>query len=89
MEKIFIWLASFEKDKVLHFALSVVIGLFVACVAKLAGGSVCNVALATFLIGMFVGVAKEIRDDVFDWYDLLADFIGVLVSTLAAVVLLL
>lgn len=80
MKKIFDWFSSFEKDKILHFTLSMMIGLSAALAAKLFGGNIFDMIFVTFAGGLAVGVAKELYDDVVDETDIIADIIGVFVA---------
>ena len=70
------------EDKVKHFCVSFFVALIAGIVAAVSQGEpTWAAAIIAALIGMGVGIAKEIYDKkttgLFDWWDIVADAIGV------------
>ena len=63
MKRIIDWITQWDKDKVLHFTLSLVISLVAACITRLAGGERFTVMAVAWFAGFAAGVLKEIADD--------------------------
>lgn len=63
------------------------IGLVAACIAKLLGGDKYTILFSTFAASVLVGIAKEIYDDSVDWYDMIADFVGVAAACIFSFIL--
>lgn len=91
MEKIINWFTSWPKDKVLHFALSMVVALTVCCVAKVCGAGRYEMMAAGWFAGFFAGFGKEIHDEVkhgeSDSRDWAADVAGTLMGCIMALIL--
>ena len=90
--KIIAWLSHWDKDKVLHFSLCLVVALLAGCVAKVIGAENTCVIASAWFAGFLVGVAKEVWDetdmdgsDVKDWA---ADITGATIGTLIVVILI-
>lgn len=91
MKKIFDWLGHWDKDKVLHFCLCMIIALVAAVITKICGGDKFAVLAAGWFAGFAAGVIKEIYDewkykgsDEKDWA---ADIVGTTAGTLMAFIL--
>lgn len=63
-----------ESNRIYHFIMSLLLTFFLK--------KVDNGLTATVLIVFSIGIAKELTDPVFDWYDLLANCIGILVGVI-------
>ena len=91
MKKILDWLTKWEKDKVLHVLLSLVISLVAAVVAKAFGGDKFVVLGSAWFAGYLAGLAKELYDyqvcKISDSVDWAADLIGTTVGTIIAFIL--
>ena len=88
MKKIWNWITSLGKDKVLHFAISLVISLVAATIFKVCGADKWTIVAVAWFAGFFAGVAKELYDewkykgaDEADWT---ADVIGTTLGTILA-----
>ena len=91
MKKILDWFNKWEKDKVLHVLLSLVISLLAAVVVKLIGGDKFEVLGAAWFAGFVAGFGKEMYDEhvckMSDSADWAADIIGTTIGTLIAFLL--
>ena len=91
MKKIWEWLISWPKDKVLHFALSMIVALVAAVVAHVCGAEKYTVLAVGWFAGFFAGFGKEIYDEVHsgssDSTDWAADLLGTTVGCLIALLL--
>ena len=86
MKKILNWLTKWDKDKVMHFSLCLIISMMAACIVRICGGGKYAVLVAAWFAGFFAGVGKELYDeweykgaDEGDWA---ADIIGTSVGTI-------
>lgn len=91
MKKILDWFKKWEKDKVLHVLLSLVVSLLAAIVVKAFGGDKFDVLGAAWFAGFVAGFGKEMYDqhvykgaDSADWA---ADIIGTTAGTIIAFLL--
>ena len=86
MKRIWNWLISWDKDKVLHFALSMIIAMLSALVFKLFGADKATIVAVAWFAGFFAGVVKEIYDEIkykgADEKDWAADALGTTLGTL-------
>jgi VanZ family protein len=93
MKRIIDWLTHWDKDKVLHFALCLIIALVAAVIVKICGGDAFKVLAGGWFAGFIAGIVKEIYDEVkykgSDSADWAADIIGTTVGTLMAFILVL
>lgn len=91
MEKIIKWFTNWPKDKVLHFALSMIVALAACCVAKVCGADRYDVMAAGWFAGFFAGFGKEIYDEAkngeSDSRDWAADVAGALMGCIIALIL--
>lgn len=69
--------ASIGIDKITHFAVSAFIAI--------ALGKFVHWAIA-LAITVAIGFAKELTDSRFDWKDILADSLGILIATLINII---
>lgn len=93
MKKIWNWLTHWDKDKVMHFALCLIISMAAACVIRLCGGDRYSVIGGAWFAGFFAGVGKELYDewqykgaDEGDWA---ADIIGTTAGAILSYILVL
>lgn len=92
MKKIWNWLVSWDKDKILHDDIVFTISLLAACVCRLVVGRQWDrITACAFFAGFLAGVGKEVYDewkykgaDEKDWA---ADICGLLRGTLFAFIL--
>lgn len=92
MKKILEWLTHWPKDKVLHFALSMIVALVAAVVAHVLGAEKYTVLAVGWFAGFFAGFGKEIYDeacsgsgDSTDWAaDLLGSSLGCIMALILA-----
>ena len=94
MKTILNWLLHWPKDKVLHFALALIIALVAGCVAKVCGAGRYEVLAAGWFAGFIACIGKEIYDeykdgDWFDTKDLIADGVGLVLAELYIITLIL
>ena len=61
--KIIAWLSHWEKDKVLHFSLCLIISIIAACIVKMCKGDTWIIVAAAFFAGFVTGIGKEIYDE--------------------------
>lgn len=91
MKRIWNWITHWDKDKVLHFVVSMIIAIVAAVIVKVCGGDKFEVLAAGWFAGFAAGVAKEIYDEYkykgADEKDWAADLIGTTVGTLIAFIL--
>ena len=91
MKKILDWFNKWEKDKVLHVLLSLVISLLAAVVVKAIGGDKFEVLGAAWFAGFAAGFGKEMYDKhsygVADSADWAADIVGTTIGALIAFLL--
>lgn len=91
MKKIWDWLTHWPKDKVLHFALSLLVALVAAVVAHVCGAEKYTVLAVGWFSGFFAGFGKEIYDEAHsgssDSTDWAADLLGTAVGCLIALLL--
>ena len=87
MKKILEWLTHWPKDKVLHFALSLLVALVAAVVAHVFGAEKYTV----LAVGWFAGFGKEIYDEAHsgssDSTDWAADLLGSSLGCIMALIL--
>lgn len=90
--KIIAWLSHWDKDKVLHFSLCLIVALLAGCIAKVLGAENAGVIASAWFAGFLVGVAKEVWDeidmegsDVKDWA---ADITGATIGTILTAILI-
>ena len=91
MKKIIDFFAQWGKDKILHFALCLVISIVAACIVKACGGDKYAILAGGWFAGFFAGVVKELYDewkykgaDENDWA---ADVLGTTLGTILAFLL--
>lgn len=91
MKKIFDWFFKWDKDKILHVLLSLVISMAAAVVAKWLGCDKFDILWVAWSVGFLSGFAKEVYDEKFsdgsDSGDWCADLIGTTIGTITAFVL--
>ena len=92
IEKIIAWLSHWNKDKVLHFSLCLIVALLAGCIAKVIGAENAGVIASAWFAGFLVGVAKEVWDEIdmegSDEKDWAADITGATLGTLIVVILI-
>lgn len=90
--KIIAWLSHWDKDKVLHFSLCMIVALLAGCIAKVIGAEKTCVIASAWFAGFLVGVAKEVWDETdtegSDEKDWAADITGTTIGTLIVVILI-
>lgn len=86
MKKIWNWLTKWDKDKVMHFSLCLIISMIAACIVRVCGGEKYTVIAVAWFAGFFAGVGKELYDeweykgaDEGDWA---ADVVGTTLGTI-------
>lgn len=93
IDKIIKWLSHWDKDKVLHFTLCLLISIVSACVMKMCHGNALDILAAAFFAGFLAGVGKELYDECnhkdSDSSDWAADCVGTILGTVIALVLVL
>lgn len=75
-----------QTDKIKHFAVCLAVSAATAVVCALAGTPLSGM-LAGLIAGLAIGAGNECGDRAttgWDWYDLLADFLGALTGAQAA-----
>jgi VanZ family protein len=90
MKKIFVYFSQWGKDKILHFALSLIISIVAAFIRKACGGDKFMVLAVAWLAGFAAGIGKELYDewkykgaDEKDWAaDVLGTTLGTILSFL-------
>lgn len=91
IDKIIQWLSHWDKDKVMHFALSFIISILFACMMKVCGGDKYEVLAVAWFGGFFAGVFKEIYDEYrhgdSDEKDWSADLVGTTIGTIVSFIL--
>ena len=91
MKKILEWLTHWPKDKVLHFALSLLVALVAAVVAHVFGAEKYTVLAVGWFAGFFPGFGKEIYDEAHsgssDSTDWAADLLGSSLGCIMALIL--
>lgn len=91
MKTILNWLLHWPKDKVLHFALALIIALVAGCVAKVCGAGRYEVLAAGWFAGFIAGIGKEIYDEAHshssDSRDWAADAVGAALGCIIALIL--
>lgn len=91
MKKIWEWLTHWSKDKVLHFALSMIVVMVAAVVAHVCGVEKYTVLYVGWFAGFFASFGKEIYDEArsgsSDSTDWAADLLGTTVGCLIALLL--
>lgn len=92
IDKIIAWLIHWDKDKVLHFSLCLIISIIAACIVKICKGDTWSIIAAAFFAGFVMGIGKEIYDewkygdsDSSDWA---ADAIGTVIGTILTAILI-
>ena len=92
IEKIIAWLSHWNKDKVLHFSLCLIISIIAACIVKICKGDTWSIIAAAFFAGFVTGIGKEIYDewkhgdsDSSDW---VSDAIGTVIGTILTAILI-
>lgn len=92
IEKIIAWLSHWDKDKVLHFSLCMIVSIIAACIVKICKGDTWSIIAAAFFAGFVTGIGKEIYDewkygdsDSSDWA---ADAIGTIIGTILTAILI-
>lgn len=86
IQKILNFFTKWDKDKVLHFALSLIISMVAALIAKLFVSDWETIVFSAWFSGFIAGIGKELYDeykykgaDVKDWA---ADLVGTTVGTI-------
>ena len=92
IEKMIAWLSHWNKDKVLHFSLCMIVSIIAACIVKICKGDTWSIIAAAFFAGFVTGIGKEIYDewkygdsDSSDWA---ADAIGTVIGTILTEILI-
>lgn len=93
MKKIFDWITKWDKDKVIHLTLCLIISIAAACVIRQCGGDRYSVMGGAWFAGFLAGVGKELYDewqykgaDEGDWAaDIIGTTVGTIISFLFAV----
>ena len=83
---------TIPKDKKLHFLCSFGIAFVFALFFFLIGMSAIELSIASFSVAFAAGIGKEYADKVnphnyWDWYDVLADFLGSITGLILPLVL--
>lgn len=91
IEKIIQWLSQWNKDKVLHLLLTMLVALTAASISNVCGGNGVQNCAAAFFAGFVAGVAKEIYDE---WRtggseesDWAADVVGIVIALVYVITL--
>lgn len=94
IKKILNWASHWEKDKILHFLISMIVALFTAVLVRLLGGDAYDVIWYAWIVGFIAGMGKELYDkwsydgaDDKDWgADVLGTTVGMLFAYLLTVI---
>lgn len=93
VDKILNWLSHWEKDKVLHFSISLIVALLTAVFVKYLGGEPTTVLCTCWFVGFAAGLGKEIYDDLrhdgADPADWASDLVGTTLGMILAYLLVL
>lgn len=66
-------------DKLKHIGITFIISSFIGTIIFLLSNIECGIISAVYS-GLVVGLTKEFFDSYFDWKDLLADIVGIILS---------
>lgn len=91
MDKIFNFFAQWDKDKLLHVLVTLLVAFVAACITKPFASDPFVIVAVTWFAGFIAGLYKEIRDDVdgtgSDSADWMADVIGTALATVFVLIL--
>ena len=90
MEIIIRFIEKVGTDKVIHFALSFLVSVLAAAMAKVLGCEPFTVMAVAWFAGFIAGLAKEIHDEIeyhsADSRDWIADVLGTTLGTLVSLI---
>lgn len=94
IEAIIQWLAHWDKDKLLHVMIVMIVALTTASILHIAGFATWIVIVGSLLAAAIAAIGKEIYDeykdgDWFDTKDLIADGVGLALAELYIITLIL
>ena len=94
IEAIIQWLAHWDKDKLLHVMIVMIVALTTASILHVAGFVTWIIIVGSLLAAAIAAIGKEIYDeykdgDWFDTKDLIADGVGLVLAELYIITLIL
>lgn len=94
IEAIIQWLAHWDKDKLLHVMIVMIVALTTASILHVAGFATWIVIVGSLVSAAIAAIGKEIYDehqdgDWFDVKDLIADGVGLVLAELYIITLIL
>lgn len=80
------WIGRIAKDKILHFLICYIVFDYCLSIGKYFNFNIKLTFISSFIIVSFLIFLKEAIDEKqyngFDWYDILAGYIGVIAKTI-------
>lgn len=93
ISKICNWLGRIPTDKIIHFVVAYIIFDVIISVLTICNVSIIDSVIISFLITSACIFSKEAIDNysygLFDWYDVLAGYIGVITKLLILIIFIL